>query len=273
MAVTKEIWLNHIVENLFPDNSFMAHSFNADAFVSAGKVVHIPNAAAQPEVVKGPLGKPLTAKALTDTDVDFTIEELYVKPIYMENADKYELSYDKRESVLSRSKNALDEALAKLMLAKWLPTQANRIVKVNALTRKAVRALQLRMNKENIPQAERYLLLDADMYDALLGDLTEAQSNAFLASADAAKGVLGNLYGFNVMMRSEVKDASDKPCGMAWHKDYVCRAAGEHELFAKDNDPEYYGDVLSAMVRAGGAPMRKDSLGVLKVVIDTTAGA
>lgn len=268
MAITKEIWLNHLVEQLFPDNSFMAKSFNADEYVKAGKVVHIPNAAAKPEVVKGPLAKPVTAKALTDTDVEFTLDELYVKPIYIENADKYELSYDKRESVIGRSRNALEEALADLMLLKWLPTKTERKVKVKSLTRKDVRALQLRMNKEKIPQEDRYLLLDADMHDSLLGDLTDAQSNAFLASADAAKGVLGKIYSFNVMMRSSVVDEAKKPCGLAWHKDYVCRAAGKHQIFDKDNDPEYYGDVLSFLVRAGGAQMSKDSVGVLKVEID-----
>ena len=50
MALQKEIWLNSIVEGLFADNSFLSKSFSADAFVYAGKSVHIPNAGGNPKV-------------------------------------------------------------------------------------------------------------------------------------------------------------------------------------------------------------------------------
>ena len=36
MPIQKEIWLDHFVQDLFPDNSFLSKSFNADEFVRAG---------------------------------------------------------------------------------------------------------------------------------------------------------------------------------------------------------------------------------------------
>lgn len=272
MALQKEIWLNHLVEQIYADNSFMSKSFNADEFVKSGKVVHIPNASGKPEVVTGSIERPANAKELTDTDLEFTIDEHFVKPIYIKNADKYELSYDKRESVIKRSKSALGEAVAIKMLTRWLPTGEGRKIVVTRSTpiRKALLAAMTRFNKEDIPQEGRYVLLNAEMNEQLLESLTEAQTQAFLASADAQKGVVGKLYSFNVMMRSSVNDNSGKPCALAWHKDYVCRATGENEMFVQDDDPHYYGDVMSFLVRAGGEKMSKGETGVLKIVIDDT---
>ena len=46
MAIQKEIWERAIVEDLFADNSFLSKAVNADMWVNAGKVVHIPQAGA-----------------------------------------------------------------------------------------------------------------------------------------------------------------------------------------------------------------------------------
>lgn len=42
MAIQKEIWAQSIVEGLFASNSFLSKAFNADEYVNAGKIVHIP---------------------------------------------------------------------------------------------------------------------------------------------------------------------------------------------------------------------------------------
>ena len=42
MAIQKEIWEKSIVEGLFAPNSFLSKAFNADEYVEAGKIVHIP---------------------------------------------------------------------------------------------------------------------------------------------------------------------------------------------------------------------------------------
>ena len=116
------------------------------------------------------------------------------------------------------------------------------------------------LNQEDIPQEGRNLLLDAIAYEQLLEDLTEAQVNAFLASANASTGTLGKLYGFDVMLRSTLVGGIS---AFAWHKNWVCRALGEYEMFIQENDPLYYGDVLSFIVRVGGSKMNKKGLGTV----------
>ena len=262
MALQKEIWLDHLVKNLFPDNSFLTRSFNADQFVKAGKVVHIPNAGVKQTALVGPISRPQVANELTDTELTFNIQEIYTKPVYIKDADKYELSYDKREAVLSATKSALSDKVATEILKAWLPTETNRKVTLSGATfsRKDVLVANTKLNAEDIPLEGRILLLSAKAYEELLSDLTEVQVNAFLSSANASTGTIGKLYGFDVMLRSTL---GEEVSAFAWQKDYVCRALGEHEMFEQEKDPLYYGDVLSFIVRAGGSRMQKDGLGTV----------
>lgn len=268
MALQKEIWLDAIVDGLFADNSFLSKAYSADQFVTGGKTVHIPNAGTKPQAKVGPITRPQVATELTDSELTFDIREFYTTPLYIQDADKYELSYDKRESVVRRQRGALRDAVALEMLKAWTPTDPKRVLsttgdtagKVKGLVRKDVLAAATLLNKEDIPQEGRYLLLDATMHEQLLENLTEAQTQAFLACADPAKGIVGKLYGFSVMMRSATGGTA-----IAWHEDYVCRALGACEVFAQESDPLYYGDVLSFLVRAGGSLMSKDGIGVLAI--------
>lgn len=297
MGLQKEIWLKHIVEELFADNSFMSKAFNADEFVKGGKVVHIPNAGALPGVEMNRNSLPAEVKHLQDKDLTFVIDEFTTDPVIIKNAEKYEYSYDKRESVIGRSKKVLMDRVAKNFILKWSPTGGKNILyttgaevaaytpgatgKRRSFTRQDARRLDKKFNAMDIPQEGRHMLLDAEMYDQLLESLTEAQQNAFLACADAEKGIVGKLYSFNVMLRSTVgvygdnKEpkvygvggaAGDLPMGLAWHEGCVCRALGENEFFDNPGQATYYGDLLSFLVRAGGSPMATDFTGVFALL-------
>ena len=296
MAIQKEIWMRAIVEGLFASNSFLSKAFNADEYVEAGKTVHIPQAGVASNVVKNRTTLPATVKQRTDTDVSFDLNKFTTDPVLIDDAEKVELSYDKRESVLRQDKLALYDAVAKDFIFSWSPG-SERVIEttgeaVDAYTpsatgkRKAivkgdVLTLMTKFNNENIPQEGRYLLLDAMMYSQLLNSLTANENSAFLASADAQNGVLGKLFSFNVMMRScaalyttakapkawsESGAATDLAAALAWHDQSVCRALGEVKVFEQEKAPDYYGDLYSFLVRAGGRIMRSDNAGVMALV-------
>ncbi|BAU18870.1 conserved hypothetical protein [Prevotella intermedia] len=296
MAIQREIWIGSIVEGLFADNSFLSKAYNADEFVNMGKTVHIPNAGAPSKTKKNRTSFPADVNTRADVDLSFNLDEFTTDPIRIPHADTVELSYNKRESVLRQDKAALQESVAKSMIYSWLPEKKyciettgtavdahspNAAGKRKALCRADVEKLMTKFNADNIPQEGRYLLLDAYMYDQLLADLTSVQNQAFFASADAQRGILGKLFSFNVMMRSEVAvygdgivkktedaagAATDLAAGLAWHENSVCRALGEVNAFEKEKDPTYYGDIYSFLVRAGGRPMREDVKGLIALV-------
>lgn len=299
MAVQKEIWQRTIIEGLFADDNFMSKAVNDDMYVNEGKKVHIPNAGAPSGVVLDRDSLPATVYKRTDLDVDYTLHELSTNPILIPDADMVELSYNKRNSVIDQDRKELIFKAAEAMLANWLPAAANRLQTTGQavaawtpsatglrkkITPADVAALQLRMNADNVPQTDRYLLLDANMYQQLLDGMTQTQAIGFFQAADVKRGVMGMLYGFEVMVRSTVYRfaadgtlkaygaagaATDLAGGLAWQRDSVSRALGEVKMFDQIDNPLYYGDVYSFLVRVGGAIRRYDKKGVYAIVTDT----
>ena len=299
MAVQKEIWQRTIIEGLFADDNFMSKAVNDDMYVNEGKKVHIPNAGAPSGVVLDRDSLPATVYKRTDLDVDYTLHELSTNPILIPYADMVELSYNKRNSVIDQDRKELIFKAAEAMLANWLPAAANRVQTTGQavaawtpsatglrkkITPADVAALQLRMNADNVPQTDRYLLLDANMYQQLLDGMTQTQAIGFFQAADVKRGVMGMLYGFEVMVRSTVYRfaadgtlkaygadgaATDLAGGLAWQRDSVSRALGEVKMFDQIDNPLYYGDVYSFLVRVGGAIRRYDKKGVYAIVTDT----
>lgn len=289
MALQKQIWINSIVEGLFADNTFASRSLNHSMFVN-DKKVHVPNAGSAPTIVKNRSVFPGTASGRTDYDLDYDIDEYTSDPVHIQDAEKVELSYNKRESVLKQMKSALADSVHGDLIVSWTPAgyakvgtsgssvpahQASATGNRKAMTRGDVMSIKKQFDLDDIPQTGRCLLLDSVMYNQLLESLTEAQANAFLNSADAQKGTVGNIYGFDVYERSSVlrtvanggtlassAAATDAAAGLAWHEVFVSHALGEAKIFDNQDDPLYYGDIMSALVRAGGKNCRYDKKGV-----------
>ncbi len=304
MALNKEIWLNAIVENLYPDNSFAVKSVDDSAFVTNRKV-HIPNAGAPSNVVTNRKDKPAQVSQRTDNELTYEMDELTTDPIYIPNIDTVELSYDKRSSIIANDRAQLQEAAHINIMERWGGgVDVNHVLLTtgaatrdahtsNAATgqRKAmskadVLKLMTAMDADNIPEAGRYLLLDAYMYADLLNDLSESDKWMFQNSANVQTGVLGNLYGFNIMKRSSVlrvsadksllkwseEGAADETAAaLAWQEGCLSRALGEVNMFDDTDSPTYYGDIYSFLVRTGGGIRRYDKKGVF--LLAEAAGA
>lgn len=301
MAIQREIWLEDIVGNLFKKNPHLAHAYSADQFVLSGKVVHIPNAGAKPTVKRNRSSLPATVVQRTDVDITFNLDEYTTDPILITNADDAELSYDKRQSVIGEQSNALAELVGTWMLYYWRVTASAQMIRTSGdsiathlsggtgnkkeLTVADVKKAQKLMNKNNVPSMERYAILDADMYDQLLDDLTATQYRDFSRALNEKEGIVGKLYGFTFLEpRSDVlrysndstpvpRDpggdddaATDNAAGLFWQKDMVIRALGTNDFFENTNDPTYYGDIYSALVRAGGRKRRNDAKGVVAII-------
>lgn len=299
MAIQRELWQNTIIEGLFADNSFMSKAVNDDMYVNMGKKVHIPNAGAPSAVEIDRSSLPAEVKPRTDVDVEYSLNELTTDPIRIPHAETVELSYSKRNSVISQDRLQLIEKAAEQMLYNWAPDSTHFVrtsgtEKVTAHTKDAtgkrkalvkadVLALMTKFNADNIPQEGRYLLLDAYMYAQLLDDLTEGDQRAFFASADAQRGILGQLFSFNVMQRSQVLRyatggtltkwnvdgvSTDNAAGLAWQTNSLSRALGDVKMFDSTDNPLYYGDIYSFLIRVGGTIRRNDKKGVYALVQD-----
>lgn len=305
MAVQKQLWQNTIIEEFWPDDSFASKATNDSQYVNQGKTVHIPNAGTPPGVSKNRTQLPATVGVRADVDVEYNLEEFTTDPVRIPDAETVELSYSKRNSVVSQSRAKLRSTAHQSVLEKWSPDEAYRVTttgaerdayitgatgKRKAITTKDVLALQTKFDLQDVPAENRYLLLDAVMYADLLGDMIESQKIGFFAQADAKKGIVGELYGFKVMKRSTVLryssagalvktsegakgNATDVAAGLAFHSDSVSVAMGEVKMFDDLGSPTYYGDIFSFLVRTGGAKRRTDGKGLFAIVEGTAAAA
>lgn len=301
MALNKEIWQSAVIDNLFPDNSFAAKAVDDSAFIE-NKTVHIPNAGAPSGVQTNRTTKPAQIKQRTDNDLTYNMDELTTDPIYIPNIETVQFSYNKRESVISNDRRALQVAAHDNLLNRWGVSAESNIVlttgcdvnahtsetalgKRKSITRNDVYALMTKFDAQDVPQQDRYLLLDAYMYSHLLADLTNADKQAFFASANAQKGVLGELAGFQILKRSRVLRlsankvlswssegaAGELAAGFAWQKESVSRALGNFKMFSDVDSPTYYGDIYSFLIMTGGACRRYDKKGVALIAEDAVS--
>lgn len=302
-GVEREIWVNYIIQRLWKDNQFLLHAYNDDQYVLAGKIVHIPQPGSKPTVVKNRSSFPATAVGRTDTDIMYMLDVYTTDPTHIQDAEKIEPSYDKIDSVFGDHAGALAETIADDMIIKWLTNIASgsKMLTSGAATaatapdatgnRKAFTIEDLRksmkgMNKTNVPKNDRFALVSSESMDQLTSSLSATQYRDFSQHYDAAKGIVGKLYGFDIIERSSVAVANSsnvvKALGAAgattdgevtllWQKDAVARALGETKFFENTDDPQFYGDVYSGLVRMGGRRRRSDDLGIIMLNQDTAA--
>jgi hypothetical protein len=301
MAVQTEIWVRYIMDRLFKDNAFLSKCFNDDQYVVGGRIVHIPQPGAAPTVVKNRSSYPGVAVQRTDNDITYTLDGYTTDPTHITNAEMQEITYDKIGSVFGDHAGFLVQTVADDLIIKWLTglgstgilatsggaTAASTWDPTLTGNRKAMVAndlkkASLKMNLQNIPKENRYALLESNMLDQLTSDLTQTQYRDFSQYFDATNNIVGKLYGFNIMERSSVAyaavttnainplgaalAATDQPTSLVWQQNAVARALGERRFFERKDDPLYYGDVYSALLRMGGRRRRSDDAGIFAIV-------
>lgn len=301
-GIEVEFWAQYIIQRLWKDNKFLTNAYSDDQYVIGGKIVHIPQPGSKPTVVKGRSTFPAAAVRRTDTDILYSLEEYSTDPTHIQDAEKVELSYDKIDSILGDHAGELNQVVADDMIIKWLQTLpgANVIATTGAATAVStsgqtgtrlamvhgdLKKARLLMNLQNIPGDGRVALLEENMMDQLADSLSTSSYKDFSQYYDAKSGVIGRLYGFDIMTRSSVAvsaaalssgnlvvnalgaavGATDQVTSLCWQKDSVTRALGEVKFFEKVNDPQFYGDVYSALLRMGGRRRRADNAGVIAI--------
>lgn len=298
MGVEVEIWRSRIENLLYKDNMFLETVTNADENVIDGKVVHIPQAGANPNIVKNRNVFPAVAVKRTDTDITYMLDVYTSDPTHIEDAEKLELSYDKIDSVLLSHFGSLRDFIADEMIYNW--RAENFIIRTSGpavpshlggttgnrakFLKEDLKAARSLFNKQNVPKQNRYALISTDMMEQLMDDEDLLKRDNAL-EFNLKEGTLPMIYGFTMIERSNVlrydnsatpvaltptaPDASDlNDAVLCYQSMSLQKALGEIKFFEKENDPEFYGDVYSALVRMGGRKSRSDQFGVAAIVQD-----
>lgn len=299
--VILETWRPYIVERFWKDNAFLKFVTDASDSVLAGRVVHIPQIGARPGTVKNRSSFPASVTRRSDTDSTYALDEYTTDPTHIPNIDAIHLSYSKQDSVLGDHMQVLNELVADDLLIKWAGSQ--NVVKVRTTgaavapiagqtgNRKGfghtdLKKLMIRFNADNVPKNDRYIIIDDNMFEFFYDSLSDTQSKDFSRYMDAENGVIGKLHSFNIMTRSSVANvtnadaikalgtalgATDHLASFAWQKQSLEFAMGDVSLFEDKGNPQFYGDIYSTLVMAGGRCKRADGKGVAVLMQDNAA--
>jgi len=146
---------------------------------------------------------------------------------------------------------------------------------------KDLQKAQAMMNKASVPKEDRYAMIESYQLQQFIDSLSSNQMAAYQKSADLKKGVVGEFAGFKVMERSsvlafaadgtlhvpdEALDANSNIASLCWQKGSVAKAHGDMKPFQNVDDPQYYGDIFSALVKIGGRCRRQDWKGIVAIV-------
>lgn len=232
MALEIEVWHSTIQEKLLKDNAFLTQvSDVSEDYIINGTIVHVPQAGEPSAVVKNRSVFPAPIARRTDSEVLYKIDEYTTNPIWIHDAEKKELSYDKRMSVLSQDVSNLSQNVAEGMLtnfvvspvgtnntipaAKILQTSGEAVVTALAGTgstgnRKAyslkdLQVLKTAHIKENSwEEGNMNVLLTADASTQMF-PVESAITATYMASVSEAERRLGVMFkaqGFNIFVRS-----------------------------------------------------------------------
>ncbi|MFK5948796.1 MAG: hypothetical protein QM500_08525, partial [Methylococcales bacterium] len=242
---------------------------------------------------------PATIRRRTDTDIVYVLDEYTSDPVKITDADKKELSYDKRKSVIGEDTEKMKQIVAEDFMYKWaasLPAGSILLTTGDAVVasapgatgnRKAalladLQRAQTELDAQGIAEADRYAMIPSRLRAQLfpIGDVVIQTMMLNVTPEERKKGVIGEVCGFKLLSRTKaaiydargtlkapesVSAVDDDEAIVCWQKNAVERAKGTIDFFEDLKNPTEYGDIYSMLVRAGGRRRREDDKGVITI--------
>ncbi|MDY0143667.1 MAG: hypothetical protein RBR97_17415 [Bacteroidales bacterium] len=294
MAIQKELWADMIQEELRakldPLNDF---ALDLSEYAE-GTTIHIPVAGAT-QIVKDNTNWPLTATQRTDTVVDIILHTYHWTPMVVKQADKVQLAYDKMASLYNSLNGGLGERLLiESLIGMYHYTSGAYVTTTGAsypahapgatgnrrgLTSMDIRKAAALLDKQKVPIADRWLVVDSIMFWQLVDDLAYNADRVDVVAG--LPSITTPLYGFTVVSVPQVVylksdgtiraygatgETTDKAAALAIQKSCVGFGMSGIEIFVDDGNPLYQGDILSGWVLHGSNYLRTTKEGVIPII-------
>lgn len=282
-GLNKEIWLPELMEGFYGDSSFLKQARDFSPFVDNDKL-HMAEAGVNPNVLKNNTIYPIAMAERGDTPLELELNVYDTENTILRHAEKAELSYDKRASVLYGHRMALEMFAMQEAAHNYAPdvngeftpiltaTGADNGSGVKRLKFEDVLALETAFDEAEIGSEGRVLLLNTQHKNDLRAQDIELYKQVFSEN---------KLFGFQVFSLATKRmprynrttgakvafgaaaAGTDTICSIAFHKDEVMRADGSVDMFYKEKDPELRADILGFQKRGLYLPIRGKGLGTI----------
>lgn len=243
-GINKEVWENHLMENLFPNNSLLEDMMDESEYVNY-LTVHSPQAGGVPAVLVDPVfplngGNGLAVTQRTDVTLDWNIHVFFCGPFIINNAETVQLSYSKRESVLYNMEMQIRRVITENILIYCAPTGTATLpdgVTTNAnvyrtsgvtnndpgnvqasvaylpgatnnrlnFTLFDFQGMKLNFDVQDIPEEDRNVVMSSNAEAQLIKDMIATKYRESLSDIfDLKTGKIDRLMGFKIHHRSKV---------------------------------------------------------------------
>ncbi len=281
--LNKEIWENQIMENFYPDRSFLSRVKDFSEHVNGHKL-HIPSAGIDPKVLINNNTYPISVVGREDEDNEITLKKFETENTLVRRPDAIEYSYDKVESVIGQHRSTLQTHTAKTAIHAFAPSADTVDTPVITTTGEAyngrkrlctadILTLKERFDDALIPLENRFIVLSPKhVSDLLKEDLKLFKDITDLKNGEPFKFAGFGFYAFAYMptYRDGAKVAYDAKyengdlfASVAFCGSEVMKADGELHMYALEDDPRERGTIIGFDKRFIAMPIRGKGVGAI----------
>jgi len=294
MAIQRELWADMIQEELRAKiDPLKLFAMDLSEY-AIGKSIHIPVAGAT-TIQKNVSSFPMDVAERTDTVIDITLNTYHWSPIRITQADKVQLAYDKMASLYNSLNGGLGERLLiESLIGMYHYTSGANVTTTGAsypahatgatgnrrgLTSMDIRKAAALLDKQKVPIADRWLVVDSIMFWQLVDDLAYNADRVDIVAG--LPSITTPLYGFTIVSVPQVVylksdgtiraygatgATTDNAAALAIQKSCVGFGMSGIEIFVDEGNPLYQGDILSGWVLHGSNYLRTTKEGVIPII-------
>lgn len=281
-TLEKEIWVNLLMENFYPDSSFLKYARDFSALVDYN-AINMAEAGADPKVLVNNTTYPIKITQRVDKPLRIELDKFETENTLVRRPEAIEYSYDQLESVLMGHRNTLRAKTAMKAAHAYAPQEDSTYTPVIQTTGAAVsgrKRLQIddilllkeRYDNAMIPLEGRYLVLnpshvtDLILFDAKnLGNLTDLQNGKPKRFAGFNILQTASTPKYNSSLQKIAFDGEEEGnfCSFSFHSDEVMKADGDVFMYARENDPAERGTIVGFDKRFIALPIRNKGVGAI----------
>jgi hypothetical protein len=303
--VLKRHFSSDVQERLFPDNTFYATAQSDAAGIDTLEIEIPQDEDGDIEVIENPTKFPIESMTEEDKRLTYGAKLLVTRPHTITWENQLLTSYDKRAAKSRKHEGSIQTQLANNIMHDWATTKeafkfltsgASRTASAPGATGNRKRAVDTDFlkvfslfNSLNIPMEQRIVVVNSAIFEDLITiskDYVKGSDTKSIVDS-LMKGAMGQIYGFNVFMRSQTtsftndavplkkapkaaKAATDCASAIFFHPKFVRYIKGTVMVNADPyNKPELAGGRnFNLMVRGGGATSRLSETGVAALIED-----
>lgn len=286
MALQKEIWVNQLQENFYPNSSFLNFARDFSNLVEYD-AINIAEAGVDPEVLINNNTYPIKITQRVDKNHRIELDKFETVNTLVRRPEAIEYSYDQLESVLMGHRNTLRASTAKKAAHAYAPLKNTPYTPVisttgttaadgrKRLTVEDILALKEQYDAMDVPLELRYLVLNPKH----VSDLILFDTKAFKDIVDLTEGKPKRFAGFNMLQTSVTptynvttgvkadfgaeEAETDTFCSFSFCSTEVMKADGEIYMYERYNDPEERGTIVGFDKRFVAMPIRNRGIGAI----------